>query len=441
MRRRAHHPIPLVRMVASAFLFALPLMLTGCQPDLVSPYPGTPTDAQLQTLHSMEARMTEIRGLEPLRGVEYAFVSRGLLNRTTDDYVLWGARTDLRAPYITYYVQPAYELLGFIPLGEDLVGLRARLCAARVAAFYDPGWYTIVFVGERLPLDDRTNAILAHEFVHALQDQHFDLYELRESAAGGEHDWDAYWDATLALKALIEGDATVAMEQYAPMSVDLKDPRAAYYMERAESTYGAFPVALEEEFAFPYEAGQPFVEALLTQGGWQAVNGAYSHPPTTTEQVLHPEKYRAGEAAREVIPEHLTDRLGQFWYNTSGTLGEFLLRTLLETHLGEAEAASAAAGWGGDLWAIYSDLGENNHLLRLVIEWDSPAELDEFFTAYLKWLDIASNGSSQVLSADAAIWHGYERSVYVSRGDGRATLLISSDWAALEEARKALALP
>jgi hypothetical protein len=76
-----------------------------------------------------------------------------------------------------------------------------------------------------------------------------------------------------------------------------------------------------------------------------------------------------------------------------------------------------------------------------VIEWDAPEELDEFFGAYLKWLDIASDGTSQVLSADAALWHGEERSVYVSRRDGRATILIASDWGVLGEARKNLGLP
>ena len=104
-----------------------------------------------------------------------------------------------------------------------------------------------------------------------------------------------FWDEDLALNALIEGDATVAMEQYAAMSPDLEEPWDAYRAERAEGTDDRLPDGLGKEYAFPYEAGVAFVEAVLAQGGWEAVNEVYSRPPTTTEQILHPDKYLAGE--------------------------------------------------------------------------------------------------------------------------------------------------
>jgi hypothetical protein len=296
MRGRAHHAIPLVRLLASAFLFALLLTLAGCGTDpLVSPYTGTPTDAQRETLREMETRMAEIRGLEPLGEVDYEIVPRGSLDRVLDDYNRRSVNYATEESRTRFETQPVYELLGFISPGTDLVELRARNRVEGVAALYDRGRHTIVFVDNRLTLDGPTEVILAHEFVHALQDQHFYRHEVDDLAAANEGDWHLSWDADLALRALVEGDATVAMRQYAAMSPDLREPWAAYRGEGAESTDGRLPDGLRKEYAFPYEAGAAFVEALVADGGWEAVNEAYSRPPTTTEQILHPDKYLAGE--------------------------------------------------------------------------------------------------------------------------------------------------
>jgi hypothetical protein len=251
------------------------------------------------------------------------------------------------------------------------------------------------------------------------------------------------------LNALIEGDATVAMEQYAAMSPDLQEPWDAYRAERAEGTDDRLPDGLGKEYAFPYEAGEAFVEAVLAQGGWKAVNEVYSRPPTATEQILHPDKYLAGEVG-DVAGMRDEITVGRFsepwqlreepWSRSYGTLGEFLLRIYLEEELSESEAANAAAGWGGDRWTLHTDYGEGN-LLHLVIDWDSREDLDEFFAAYLKWLEAASGGAWEAVGPDAVLWRGQGRAIYVCRRIGRATLLISSDWAVLEEARKALGLP
>ena len=456
MRRRAHHKIPLVRLLASALLPALLLVITGCGSDpLVSPYPGTPTDSQRETLREMESRMAQVRGLERLREVEYAFESRWSVERAVDDYLRWGERDPVELDRI-HQTQAVYELLGFISPEDDVAEARARHLVS-AAAFYAAPFNTVVVLGA--PPGTSTEVILAHEFVHALQEQHFNVSDVLDN----EVDSDADWEAELAFRALIEGDAMVAEHQYARMSPDLRDPWAvayyrehfreppvaAYYREHAEAGYGPIPDALQKEFHFPYEAGTAFVEALLAEGGWEAVNDAYSRPPTTTEQVLHPDTYLAGEVGEVTeLEQDITvgsvsgpwQLRGEPWFKSHGRLGEFLLRTYLEEELPKSEAASAAAGWGGDRWTFHTDYEEGN-LLHLVIEWDSPAELDEFYEAYLRWLEAASGGASEALTADAALWHGPERSVYVSRRDGRATILIASDRGASEEARRKLGLP
>ena len=53
------------------------------------------------------------------------------------------------------------------------------------------------------------------------------------------------------------------------------------------------PVILSETMIFPYLRGLVFCAHLTNDGGWKALDDAYREPPLSTEQILHPEKYRA----------------------------------------------------------------------------------------------------------------------------------------------------
>ena len=112
------------------------------------------------------------------------------------------------------------------------------------------------------------------------------------------------------------------------------------------------PAALKAQLLFPYTTGLGFVQGLQNKGGWDAVDQAFGAPPDSTEQVLHPEKYAAHEPPVTIaIPADLATRLGAGWtVDLQDTMGEFGLRTWLESvgGLAAADAAAAADGWGGD---------------------------------------------------------------------------------------------
>ena len=59
----------------------------------------------------------------------------------------------------------------------------------------------------------------------------------------------------------------------------------------------AAPAILRERMTFPYLGGMSFMGQLFRAGGFALVNRVYEHPPTTTEQILHVDKYLAGEDA------------------------------------------------------------------------------------------------------------------------------------------------
>ncbi|MBK8434561.1 MAG: hypothetical protein IPL28_26150 [Chloroflexi bacterium] len=105
--------------------------------------------------------------------------------------------------------------------------------------------------------------------------------------------------------------------------------------------------------------------------------------PQSTEQILHPEKYLAAEAPQLVSLPPLTDTLGADWALVKeNVLGEFYLREYLAGQLPTSTAVPAAAGWGGDQFAVYHQPSTGEVVLMLGVVWDSTADLEEFTAAF-----------------------------------------------------------
>jgi len=132
------------------------------------------------------------------------------------------------------------------------------------------------------------------------------------------------------------------------------------------------PPVVRDHLIQPYLAGLGLARAIWSRGGGAAMRDAWARPPESTEQVLHPERYFAGEAPRRLVPRMLPPPGARLL--SEGTLGELLLRSLLEPG-----AESAAEGWGGDAWRLYDAAGRT--LLVWRSEWDSEADAAEFASA------------------------------------------------------------
>jgi hypothetical protein len=75
--------------------------------------------------------------------------------------------------------------------------------------------------------------------------------------------------------------------------------------------------------SFPYVAGVEFARALHRAGGNAALDEAYRRPPVSSEQVLHPERYFAGDAPAAVVQPDLPElRARGYAVAESGTIGE-----------------------------------------------------------------------------------------------------------------------
>jgi hypothetical protein len=355
-------------------------------------------------LDSLEAYAVRVRGLEALTAVERNFPSR--------EQAIAFLRGQFDDPEIqTYYTDAELVYKAFDLLEPDLNLLEtyAALLEDQVGGFYDSEtkqMNTILITGgeltDRLPLLEQI--VYVHEYVHALQDQYFNLDILMGDVAATAADP----DRAQAITALIEGDATQAMTDFITLLTE-DDPQAVLSelgaileMSSTLEIPPGTPKILSDELTFPYLQGQAFVVAITTANGPDAVNQAFLNPPVSTEQIIDPQKYLDGDLPIAVGLASVEMALGAGWIERfDRTAGEFFVRRVLEQYLTRNEVTFAAGGWGGDRYKFYvqEQTGDVAYLWKLT--WDSPRDADQFFSAYEKWGAARFAGRPD----DSGCWH------------------------------------
>ena len=224
--------------------------------------------------------------------------------------------------------------------------------------------------------------VLVHELTHVLDDQHFGLerphLERRED------------EAALGFAALVEGDAVRVEERYFE-SLTAEERRAADVEADALGADPDLPRFFEVLLAFPYDAGAAFVAALAGAGGLERIDAAFANPPTTSEQILHPERYLGEEPGKEVTAPVADGRVVD-----RGQLGELGFRLLLQEGLDRGAAARAADGWGADRFVAWTQ-GEQT-CVRGHVVMDTPGDRDELVEGLRAWA--ARNPGAVVEGAD-----------------------------------------
>jgi hypothetical protein len=190
-------------------------------------------------------------------------------------------------------------------------------------------------------------------------------------------------DACLARRALFEGDAALLAEQWlrtfgsSPVAT-----RGISSCGASRSTTDAASQGLVPLLTFPLEHGVEFARSLFLKAGWAGVDQAYTSPPISTEQVLHPERYPKDTPR----PPDFADpgpALGTDWtLEDSGTLGEWRTRLVLEGYLDAEDAVVAAEGWDGDHYALLTNTNLGLHALALLTRWDTVRDAHEFSGAF-----------------------------------------------------------
>jgi hypothetical protein len=276
--------------------------------------------------------------------------------------------------------QVLFEALGLLEPGGDLGGQFDEAMGTGVVGFYDPTTGELVVRGTELTTAVRIT--IAHELTHALDDQHFDLDR-------SEYD-DSEDEVSFGFTALVEGQAVRMEEAYfRSLPQAEQDAYIAEVTAEANAMSPDIPEALLQMIGAPYIEGPAFVEALFEAGGQAAVDAAYDNPPRTSEQVLDPEAFMAGDEPVEV--EHPTadgDPLGDMMF------GRMFLELVLKTEIPNRDADTAATGWGGD-WMTWWEDGAQS-CMRATFVGDTPTDSNELRDAWSSW----DEGTSLTVTVD-----------------------------------------
>lgn len=328
------------------------------------------------------------------------------------------------------------------PKIEDLKALAQKTWSTQAAAYYAPEKNGFFVLMQDLP-ETLLGVTYAHELYHAFQDQYFDLDAFYRQQINQLNEDELY-----ARQAVVEGEATLVMnlwllKQYLgqippePLvtqtiamqsSLDTQELLASLTASEQAGSLGEAAQAAEEIPAFilepllgSYIKGMGFVYEVYRQGGWAQVETLYDNPPVSTEQVLHPQKWFQNERPVALEwPDLEASPLFRDWTLLgTETLGEVQWRIVFAEHGLEREGIAAAAGWGGDTYAVFQNpKDEADLLVLLATAWDSEAEAEEFVATYERLLAVKYEGRQDT---NQAVVRSGDRVLIVEGGDPSQT--------------------
>jgi hypothetical protein len=309
-------------------------------------------------------------GLPMKSRVDRAFITKANLKRFLETRIQETVSDEeLRVESLTL------RLFGFIPADYDLKGSTVSLLTEQAAAFYDYRKKKM-FILESAP-ESTQRFVLTHELAHALADQHFNLGRFIRK---GQTD-----DSATARLAVMEGQAQWLMYEVmgAKTGQSLrKDPGLVRMManmgESGLSQYPELtnaPVYIRESLLFPYSRGFVFNAMVIEKLGNSGFSEVFRRPPTTTQQILHVDKYFENAQA---VPVTLAPAVKGYKTLVEGTLGEFDCMVMFKQFGDPATATDRAAHWRGGQFRVAEDKKTKEPLLQYTVIWDSEEAAADF---------------------------------------------------------------
>ncbi len=327
--------------------------------------------------------------------------------------------------------QEFYRALGLVEANVDLGEAAFEVQTDGLLGYYAPEEKTMYIIAESVNMFAQEEMTFAHEYVHALQDHYFDL--------GAFLDAEASADALLAARSLPEGDARLVEDMFTleNISQDQLDYTVYRYLFQEHPQIEGVSPALGIFTYFPYTAGEYFVIYLFIEDNysWEMVNEAYRHPPVSSEQVMHPEKYLAGEVPVPVNLPTLSQTLAESWREIDrDVLGEAGFLVWLADQVDEQVAIDGAAGWDGDSYTLWVDDAGHRLLAELSL-WETETDASELFEAFSTYMNLRREESRAYEEAGVRYWEEEGGVSLLSRQGRQVLIIVAPDRATLDQVR------
>jgi len=325
--------------------------------------------------------LTKISGMPLRHAVPCDFITKEKINEFLSKRVKEAAKPEeIRAEELTL------KKFGLVPQDFDLAKNTVDLLTEQAAAFYDYDKKKL-FITESTPTETQ-DPVLAHELSHALADQSFNLAKFIRKGRKSD-------DGAAARLAVMEGQATWMMSEYLARKngQSLKDSPGLVAMmsgisETSSGQYPVFenaPLYLRLTLVFPYTKGMLFQNAVFQRDGQYGFTEVFRHPPVSTQQIIHPEKYFSNVKPTEPdLPDpHLPHSYKSL---VGGSLGELEHGVLLEQYASKQRASEIAPHWRGSTFELRENRSAGYVVLLYAVEWDTEESAQQYFTAYREGL-------------------------------------------------------
>ncbi|TDD64321.1 hypothetical protein E1262_28640 [Jiangella aurantiaca] len=373
-------------------------------------------DGDLETqVAAIQQLVEEERGLPAGDEVDIEFVSldevqRRAVELTQDELDPQRAAVDSRL----------LAALGAVEPGTDLVQAQLDALDAGVGGFYNPETQQLVIGSEEM--DGLGALVTAHELVHAQADAAMGLPDQEAIAL------DSGSDAAYAALNAIEGDASLYSQQFIGRHLPLDELLALQEASgQTSADLDALPHFVARQLEFPYVEGMTFTCDVFLDGGWEAVDRTYTEVPTTTAQILFPDRYHAEEDAVDV-----RDPAGLDGWEVvrADTFGAADLLFLLEAPGDDENAALSdpkdrVAAWAGGEVAVWGR-GEDTALTLVLADRGEDGAtplcdtVTEFYPAAFPDAEVSEDGGRTVFT-------GADQSAVVACSGSEVALGIGPD--------------
>jgi hypothetical protein len=253
----------------------------------------------------------------------------------------------------------ASRLMGFIPDGDSTLTETRVQWKLDIWGYYSSKTKLVTIIDRDYEPEDATS-LLAHEFVHALQDREFGFDDIWEGV-DSEDEW-------MATRSVIEGDAKLVEwvwyfdahgfalepEDWNEVHAENKD----WLLERVRESSEPFLHSVSD---FPYIYGFEFMTNAFLNGGRAARRSIWENPPRSSSAIMKGYvAFTDGQTEKGLgfSASHPSPVLGYEVYEET-ELGMWYLYAFLVRHgLDEAHAWDTASSLQRDLFGAYESDSE-----------------------------------------------------------------------------------
>ena len=340
---------------------------------------AAPAQELFTHIGAIKQGLSAITGLAFTRDVPYALITKEQLRKYLERRLRDTMKPeDLRAEELTL------KMLGLVPPDFDLRQNTLELLTEQAAAFYDYDQKRL-FVLEGASAGEDELVALIHELAHALADQHFHLSKFIHEGMKSD-------DGATARQAVMEGQATWLMAAYLakeaggppeipPGVIEMMRKNAASTAVGQYPVFSQAPLYIRDSLVFPYADGLAFQDAVFRKLGKDAFAEVFVHPPASSGQILHPDRYLEHAGLAVPDPPAVPDAR-EFRKLAEGSLGEFDFRELLTQYTSTEEGVSAAEHLAGGSYELLEHKRGKFPVLGVASVWDSPESARKYLELY-----------------------------------------------------------